>query len=160
VKQKYLGLIMGKNKQNIFNKEQEHGVRIFCQGSEESESAQISIWGPSEELIRQVFSEIHLDEAIFEVHVEKVDYVKGPKFANLPMFKEKAGLHSLYMKNVGGEAGPMAEGPYLQAVGNEEALDNFKIIFNAFLRMYDSWREAYQEEDRAAKSLYLIKKRE
>jgi len=61
--------------------------------------------------------------------------VAGLKYGNITAFKEKAGLASLYLKKENDKIS------FLKAVGNQESLDNFDIIYETHFSLYETFVE-------------------
>ena len=102
-----------------------------------SDTTTITLTGKPISELERIRKEIELREVVYDVSGERVEYLAGIKYQNLTSFKEKAGLMSLYLKRE--EAG-QGEGSKLRAVGNEESLEVFQVIYETHMGLYEQYK--------------------
>ena len=76
------------------------------------DQATIHLSGREVRVLEEIQREMELHEKSYSIPEQKVNYLAGPKFANISTFKEKSGLMLLLLKREGNGQ------QLLKAVGN------------------------------------------
>lgn len=118
---------------------------MIVDDGEEGEDCTVRLYGENISVLSKVKQEIELREETYEFSNDKAEYVKGQKYQNLTSFKENAGLVNLFMKKENDNIS------VLRAVGNEESLENFRLILDTHMGFYDQFREKHYQAFRGNK---------
>ncbi len=70
---------------------------------EDNDPVTLRILGPDAASVEAAREELDLIEKLFTVDIDKVEYVKGYKFANIDNFKDKSGVKLLFLRIEQGE---------------------------------------------------------
>ena len=149
-----LGLIIGKGGANISYIKQEYdvGIHIIEHGEEDykdytetvitEEEALIRIYGNNPKWVKMAKKEIYLQRIFHPIPADKVDFIKGYQNSIINDMKEKSGCVRLYVQD---PESKKAKTSQIEVIGNEEAIENFKILLETHLNYYDTYQSREYE---------------
>lgn len=152
-----LGLIIGKGGANISYVKQEFGVGIHIMEDLDEEAkeytttvipegkALIRIYGKDPKWVALAKKEIFLQKIMLPIQSDKIEYIKGYQNVIINDMKEKSRCVKAFVH----DAQDGNEESVIEVIGNEDAIENIKMLLDTHLSYY----ETYQEKDATSKEL-------
>jgi len=153
VPKELLGIIIGKAGANIAFVKQKYGVNIhIIEGEDEDvneytnteipeDKALIRLFGNEKSWVKEAKSYICLSKNSYPIEGKKVDYFKGYQNAIVNDMKEKSGCVRVFVHDpVKGSSQGVIE-----AIGNEESLENLRLLMETHMSYYDTYQEKETE---------------
>lgn len=144
-----LGIIIGKSGSNISYIKQEFGVGIhiiehnqedtkeFTELDIPEDKALIRISGKDPKSVISAKREIYLQRITIPIEADKIDYIKGYQNVIINDIKEKSRCVKVFLH----DPETNEEEGILEAIGNEDSLDDLQMLLETHIGYYNTYKE-------------------
>ena len=144
-----VGIIIGKSGATISSINQEFGVNVQIHSADDQDlydftdteipedKALVRVIGNNRKWMKEAIDYINIRKGEFKIPKDKIEYVKGSQMVILNDLKNKSGCFRIFVH----EARQGEDYGRLEAIGNEEALDQLKLLYEQHLEYYSTYQE-------------------